>query len=348
MKTLIAIAFVLSVFIPALLKGQVRQTVTRPAQVQKPSTTLKNKALERTVAQDEIGKTGMIRALNGLDVSQQTVTQQVEGINRMEEELKKAKNNYIYGDKQARNYVIRYSSAPVKALYDEMVTPLVANSGFILLHHTFNEMIVSQLVQGAVDSGIYTSPGATDKLAAAIRKAMDKIDIQNPAATQSNTAFVKNGYFNQSLSEVLSATENLLSKKPDPGKTNNGSLPDLIKSTFFTEYQRAVMFFKDDAAAICIKTAQAAKWKTANPFFLDQYGKILQKAVKGELFKPLRSYHGQSSEYEIFSIRMPNLQKRTQSGLLGSLWDPECNCPSEFTFSVFQANKIKNAVVFNP
>ena len=299
----------------------------------------------------------MIHALNGQpvkDISPKDIAALQNGRETILSVMEKQRNEYVYGSTARRSYQVRYSSAPVRELYDEFVIPLAANADFILSNHNFIDIVTDLLLKDLADRGLYAAPGAYFKLAETIRNVMIKIDVRHPDAIKDNTPQFPNRFYEKALSEILETTKGLLSQT----KTyhtyqapRQGMYPDYYPSyitTATSELIRAGEYFSKNAANTCITAARISKSFLSNLLFSDQYTRAMKQAVKGELFKPVRSLKGKSSEYEVFSIRMTNLENQTQNGTMSALWDKTCNCPSALTFSVFQAQKIKNAEVYNP
>ncbi len=305
-----------------------------------------------------LSQEGMINALNGQPARNTLQQKDMAALQKNQETvqsiLEKQRNEYVYGSTARRSYQVRYASAPVRALYDEFVTPLAANADFILNNHNFVDIVTNRLLKDVADRGLYAAPGAYFKLAETIRNVMIKIDIRHPDAVKGNTPQFPNRFYEKSLSEILAATKGLLSQQ----KTYHtyqapqmGMYPDdypAYITTSTSELIRAELYFGESATNTCIAAAGLSKLVLTNPLLNDPYTRAMKQAVKGELFKPIRSLKGKSSEYEVYSIRMTNLENQTRNGTMSALWEKECNCPSALTFSVFQAQKIRNAEVYNP
>lgn len=300
---------------------------------------------------------GMINALNGQpvkNISPKDMAALQNGQETLQNVIEKQRNDYVYGSTAPRSYQIRYSSAPVKKLYDEFVTPLATNADFILSNHNFVDIVTDLMLKDIADRGLYTAPGAYFKLAEAIRNVTIKIDVRHPDAVKDNTPQFPNRFYEKALSEILEATKGLLSQEktyhtyqaPQMGMYPDDYLSYITTST--SEFSRAGEYFSQKAANTCITAARFSKSFLSDLLFGDQYTRAMKQAVKGELFKPIRSLKGKSSEYEVYSIGMTGLENHTRNGTMSALWDKECNCPSILTFSVFQAQKIKNAEVYNP
>lgn len=267
------------------------------------------------------------------------------------------RKDYIYGKGNARSYQVQYRSAPVKAAYDEFVPALLANYGYALTNHSFVEMVVYRMWQECIPNGAYTSPGARGKLEKELARVMINVDILKPGAILQNSKYFKNTFYDPFLKEVFESTKASLNQTLSWTTTQNessGQYADYYPSystTSSSEVSRSSEFLFNRGAAICIAAArEVAKNALAGKATgADAFTKHLQSAAKGDLFKPLRSFKGQASEIEVFSIRQINLQKATQnqSGL-HSYWDENWDCPTALTFSIFGADKVKNIAVFNP
>jgi hypothetical protein len=306
----------------------------------------------------------MTKAVNGFSRAdspdQQAAQKTVKQAEVLAEALAQQRERYLYGDAKPRSYVINYSSAPVKALYDEFVPALVANHTYALTNSAFVDIVADRLGKEAQHFGAYTTPQALAKLLAEARRVLVKADIMNAAAVKPGTSTAKNTYFTVFLNEIFEATRHLLDSK-QVWTTNvapdSGPYASYYPTTFQTatsELSRSQAFMQNQAVDICVESARLVAKKTlpggkSAPFFTSSFAKNLNLAIQGQLFKSLRTFKGQSSEYEVFSIRLTSLQKTTQlPNGLSAYWDSEWNCPTALAYSVFGANKVKNAIVFNP
>ncbi len=300
-------------------------------------------------------------ALNGTLVNKNPGPQAASNQAKMAETLMEAREqdrkDYIYGKGNDRSYQIQYRSAPVRAAYDEFVPAMLANYSYALTNHSFVEMVVHRMGQECIPNGAYTSPGARGKLEKELARVMVNVDILKPGAIQQNSQYFKNSFYDPFLKEVLDSTKVSLSQTLTWTTTQNGDVGQYAayypsySTTSSSEVSRSSEFLFNRGVDICIAAArEVAKNALAGKATgADAFTKGLLSAAKGDLFKPLRSFKGQASEIEVFSIRQINLQKATQnqSGLR-SYWDENWDCPTALTFSIFGADKVKNIAVFNP
>lgn len=312
-------------------------------------------------------------ALNGGTLKADAGIEANERGKTLAEDLARQQNEYVYGTSKSKSYAIRYSSDRVKAVYDEFVPSLIANSTYALTNHNFVDLLVPKLSESAASHGIYTSPGARGTFEKAIREVFVKVNITNPAAYQPSSTYTKNTYYTPFLNEVFEATKSVLSQNTTWTTTTNygglstdtGGLVSTAGSsnvlysnypttntTSSSEYSLAVAFLNGRAIDICVETAKIIGKKIfsnkSDQLLIDNFSKNLNAANQGILFQKIRSFKGQSSEYEVFVIQQGSFQNATKQNGLSSYWDKDCNCPSAYAYTFLGAYKVKNATVYNP
>lgn len=340
------------------IQAQVKKTILKPKTGQMSPKPVQQTAPKSTT---NLSVSDLSSALNGTLVNKNPGPHAASNQAKMAETLMEAREqdrkDYIYGKGNARSYQIQYRSAPVKAAYDEFVPALLANYGYAFTNHSFVEVVVHRMGQECIPNGAYTSPGARGKLEKELARVMVNVDILKPGAVQQNSKYSKNTFYDQFLKEVFEGTKASLNQTLTWTTAENESAGQYAayypsySTTSSSEVSRSAEFLFSRGVDICIAAArEVAKNALAGKATgVDAFTKHLQSAAKGDLFKQLRSFKGQTSEIEVFSIRQINLQKATQnqSGLR-SYWDENWDCPTALTFSIFGADKVKNVAVFNP
>lgn len=355
--------------------GQVAPYKTGKIPNSKPSVKIPQSTVEAKPGIITLNQINLSNVLNGGSISDQSVSDLLEKTNDLSQMIAKERNDYIYGSAKTNNYQIRYSSAPVKAFYDEFIPPLIANYTYAINNHKFLDLLVDKLALAAFINGVYTSPEAQILLKKVTREVFVKADITNSAALQPNTTYQKNTFYKPYLDEVFKGTESVLNKSvtwttatsyngynTSTGESVSSSTPNQpnvlynsfpsTTTTSYSEFLAATSFMDNGAINVCVEVALTVKKNPGDgklmAFFGDSFTKALMNAYKGTLFKPIKSYKGEYSQYEVYSIFNSSFQNRTKNNGLSIYWDLDFNCPSSFAYSAFGAEKITTSMVYNP